>query len=599
MSANTKTKYGTQSKYLPAELVEIDLALERIMQWNKWSLTITQGSFSGGVAASAGTHNGADGQDLTPNEEKAKEKFLRILGCMHYIRPAIPKVWSRHNHGGRDYSTGGSAGFKAQLAAYHRRENALANRGRDTGYRMMVFPKHVYKGYIGYVQATTNATAWEQQTKASKALTKCVKNQITYVVAETEVSGQRWYITLTGKCLKASEWKKIAQPKGATPEKPNVQPKAAPVTAIKQWYKVTKAPAYGRVGPGVEGVAKKGDDFKRAVGFEIYAVKRTVTGEGVFVCTAHDTWYAESSLTKFTPGAPKPPAKPPAPVAPVSVALNVGTRNVIFRRLTPTGVNPPFRDVKKGLSYADRVPLLAQDIAAAKLQLVGTQEAGTYAASDLLAAGVSLVTKKPWDNILHGDNAGDICQGILWDTTVFRMLSEGKFDLTGTDHDWLVWTEQQIIVNGVKVWFGVLHSEYRAGGTSSKGNQYDKRREQQSDEAMKFLLSKAGPDDVVILTGDFNSSFQNAYDGPGKAAKANGFVDAETAALQQIDTEYNSYHGDSNPKKDSQYDRFFIRKAQVDNGKVLVKLIKVLVSVATRAASDHWQVHIEITVRTK
>lgn len=549
MGANTRTKYGSQNKYLPAELVEINLALEMIMDWGKYSLTITQGSWSGSVSASAGTHNGADGQDLTPNEEKRKEKYLRILGCMHYIRPPLPGVWPRHSHGGRDYSTGGSRGFMQQLAAYHRRENALANRGRDEGYRMLVFPKHIYRGYKGYVQARKNCSAWEQQTKKSKELTKVKKGHMTYVVAETQVAGKRWYVTITGKCILASEWAKIKAPKGATPRKPNPpQPKPKPTP------KPTTPPA------------------------------------------------PKPPVVK-PPVQPKPTPKPPEPID-IVVDLKLGTRNVIFRRYTSTGTNPPFRNVKKGLDYSKRLPLLATDVRAADLDWLGTTEAGTYAASDSLEKAIEKETSTLWNNFLHGDDAGDITQAHLWRDNVLQLIRKGKEKLPkGTSHNWLIWGTYLIKGTDQEITLGVVHGEWHGGGKSAKGNMYDHARRDNVAAAMKFLDTKAGKDGIAVLTGDFNSSLQNPYDGPNVAAKANGWVDAEQVkGISQVNTEYRSYHDQkslSDIKDDKQIDRFFLREADLKSGKVVAKRIRVLASTATRKGSDHFQVDLLINVKAK
>jgi len=520
MGANTLIRTSSGAR-IPDELLEMNRAVEKIMKWGKDSMTVTQGSRSVAVGASGNTHGGDDAEDLTANEAAAKEKYFRLQGGMFYERAPIKGVWSRHVHGGRDYSTVGSKAYAQQLVQYHKRNNALANFGPDTGYRMLVFPKHVYKGYIGYVQARGATNAYEQPTGKSKKITPIKRKQVTYVVAEMEVAGSRWYLTLTGKCIKASRFNKIAKPKTVASTRP------APVVA-------TPAP---------------------------------------------------------TPSAPAS--------KPTSTILNIGTRNVIVNRLTSSGKNGRFTNVKKGLSWHERKPLLAKDAAQANLDLLGTQEAGERSDMAEFATNLELATKHDWDFVYGGDNF-DISQANLWDRSTLGELESGVVDLEGSDHDKLVWSRHRVKATGGSLLIGNLHSEWREGGKSAKGNQYDRLRERQSKKAMAWLIAKAeGTDDVVVLLGDFNSTAQNPYDGPGKAAAATGFRDCESAAKSQVRTEWNSYHGFESPKADKQFDRFFVLQSQIDSGQLEVTHFAVDPNAATKAGSDHYQTRIRIIVRVK
>jgi len=64
-----------------------------------YKLTVVQGSYNpGGVAASAGTHDGGGAVDLTVYDLKRKLKVLKDVGFAAWHRPALPGVWGEHIH---------------------------------------------------------------------------------------------------------------------------------------------------------------------------------------------------------------------------------------------------------------------------------------------------------------------------------------------------------------------------------------------------------------------------------------------------------------------------------------------------------------------
>lgn len=76
-----------------------DGALKRAEVALGYPLTITQGSYNaGGVAASAGTHDGGGVVDLMPWDRERKVKALRAVGFAAWFRPAIPGLWPAHIH---------------------------------------------------------------------------------------------------------------------------------------------------------------------------------------------------------------------------------------------------------------------------------------------------------------------------------------------------------------------------------------------------------------------------------------------------------------------------------------------------------------------
>lgn len=76
-----------------------DAALKKAERRLGYSLTITQGSYNtGGVAASAGTHDGGGVVDLMAWDAENKVKALRAVGFAAWFRPTIPGLWPAHIH---------------------------------------------------------------------------------------------------------------------------------------------------------------------------------------------------------------------------------------------------------------------------------------------------------------------------------------------------------------------------------------------------------------------------------------------------------------------------------------------------------------------
>ncbi|NUO57301.1 MAG: hypothetical protein HOV78_11595 [Hamadaea sp.] len=106
-------------------------------------LTILQGSYNaGGVAASAGTHDGGGAVDLAPYDADRKVLVLREHGFAAWHRAELWKdgvrVWGEHIHAELIGDRMASAGAKAQWAEYLKGENGLANHGPDDGPRDFV-----------------------------------------------------------------------------------------------------------------------------------------------------------------------------------------------------------------------------------------------------------------------------------------------------------------------------------------------------------------------------------------------------------------------------------------------------------------------------
>lgn len=125
------------------------VAAEKLLRtWTgnkKLTLTVFQGSYNGGgVAASAGTHDGSGAADVwsTQAPHALVVKALRTVGFAAWYRAELWKngkrVWGTHIHAIAIGSSELSAGARTQVAAYYRGENGLADHGRDGDVRLPV-----------------------------------------------------------------------------------------------------------------------------------------------------------------------------------------------------------------------------------------------------------------------------------------------------------------------------------------------------------------------------------------------------------------------------------------------------------------------------
>lgn len=123
----------------------------------------TQGSYSGSVGASAGTHNGGGAIDisvrgLTTRQINRLVKRMRRVGWAAWYRPTLPGVWSSHVHaialGTRDLPPLA----RAQVLDYKKGRNGLKGHAVDRHIKMM-------RGHGGDVPYQN----WEQYLKAKRA----------------------------------------------------------------------------------------------------------------------------------------------------------------------------------------------------------------------------------------------------------------------------------------------------------------------------------------------------------------------------------------------------------------------------------------------
>lgn len=120
-------------------------ALEQTAKRLGYTLTLLQGSYHTGVAASAGTHDGGGVVDLAPYDAARKVRELRRAGFAAWHRPAIPGVWDEHIHAVLIGNARLSSSAKAQVAEYLAGYDGLAGNGRDTGPRDFVRARFTWR----------------------------------------------------------------------------------------------------------------------------------------------------------------------------------------------------------------------------------------------------------------------------------------------------------------------------------------------------------------------------------------------------------------------------------------------------------------------
>lgn len=436
-------------------------------------VTMLQGGYNkGGVAASAGTHDGGGAFDLTPYNWKNRIYVFRLLGAAQWHRTAIKNVWVEHLHTVVCGDGTASAGAKAQVQEYYANGDGLAGSLKDPDWRPDVLPILFHlDGDLSKRYAKVDCHLYNEPTTKGKQ-TETVKVGDSFTpVAVVKAGEHYWFITADGSC-----------------------------------------------------------------GYE----------------------------DNFTSTKPKaPPAKSTAK----TLTFRTGTMNVIRWRLgrtNPRGV----ASFQKGPDYyPTRCAGFAKMQEAMSVSICTTTESGQYVDADhlteALGAGV-------WNNVLHGDDAGDITQAIHW-YNKRAMLDEGRYE-TGPAreaayHNTATWVLLRDTATGIIQLQVAHHADYRARGTYT-ASASDRIREKHTkvliSEAEKIAEAAATKYKVknipIIFSGDFNQDKDDFYDGPGKAMGAAGYIDVETVATSKSGptTTLNSYS--STKTTGRRVDRIFVKK---------------------------------------
>lgn len=124
------------------------LTVEHRLGYSPLSLTVLQGSYNpGGVDVSGGTHDGGGAVDLTAQDWQAKVHALRAVGFAAWHRPELPGKWGEHVHavliGNRELSPAA----QAQVDAYRKGRNGLADDAPDHSWRPDPLPRYTMPLY--------------------------------------------------------------------------------------------------------------------------------------------------------------------------------------------------------------------------------------------------------------------------------------------------------------------------------------------------------------------------------------------------------------------------------------------------------------------
>ena len=140
MATNTARVHGKracdcQVKILP--LLESKLRAAGAVKQDLSGL-ITQGAYSTGVAASAGTHAGGGVLDVKWSTVDTAAKLKAWRECGYTMSPRLESEgpWPRHGHGVLIGCPHLSPTAARQVVAYRQGRNGLSNQGRDRGPRV-------------------------------------------------------------------------------------------------------------------------------------------------------------------------------------------------------------------------------------------------------------------------------------------------------------------------------------------------------------------------------------------------------------------------------------------------------------------------------
>lgn len=195
------------------------------------NVTMVQGGYNaGGVAASAGTHDGGGAFDLTPWNWQNRVRVFRLLGVAYWDRPALRYVWAHHNHGIVCGDGTASAGAKAQVTAYlpPRARNGLATNLPDPNWRPAGLPIYFHlDGDLRTRYCRTACHVYDSPSSVGKNLGPVPVGSELVPVAVVRAAGNYWFITADGRC--GFEGNFSTTPPGTDPEP---EPTPSPATSV-------------------------------------------------------------------------------------------------------------------------------------------------------------------------------------------------------------------------------------------------------------------------------------------------------------------------------------------------------------------------------
>lgn len=230
VAANTRVTYqGRTVNERTRQILEAANTLLRSKRYGSETsdIYLVQGSYNGGgVAASAGTHDGGGAGDVTAHNYKNRIKVLRLLGCAAWYRPTIKNLWSAHIHFIVIGDNTASWGAKSQVADYKANRNGLANKGRDEDWRPLnVNITFAPNSVLGTYYAAKNTNMYTQPYGKSSKVSALAKGKKFTVVAKVKNAyGNTWGVNPEGNWVDMSK---------LTRTKPVVKPKKAKNLVVK------------------------------------------------------------------------------------------------------------------------------------------------------------------------------------------------------------------------------------------------------------------------------------------------------------------------------------------------------------------------------
>lgn len=191
------TRVVFRGKRLNTRTRDMVLAAEKLLGYN---LTIIQGSYnSGGVAASAGTHDGGGAVDVWgkgTGDAATVANVMRRVGFAAWHRTPAQGNWGHHVHAIAIGDAELSRGARNQVASYKSGHNGLASNGKDTFSRAYVNNTwETYKATAKPVDVKPTIPAQTFHTLSIKAGTK---NQPLSAWTKNEVEMFLSYAVQTG-----------------------------------------------------------------------------------------------------------------------------------------------------------------------------------------------------------------------------------------------------------------------------------------------------------------------------------------------------------------------------------------------------------------
>lgn len=285
MSATTKTTYqGHTVNMKTKEILGVMNYLLRldINGGETSDMTMTQGSYSTGVSASGGTHDGGGVFDLTATNIDNRVKVGRKIGAPGWERFASSR-WPHHGHFFVDGDPTKSAAAEDQEDEYHHRGDGLLGGAPDYGYHMDVFPKFIYHTTRARWINVVPAFGYSQPTSSAERRIDGTWRAEGYVTDSNDLCRVRvgqveWFVDKAGRFFKRSNW--VRRPSGYTAK-------------VEAWT-VAADLAYGRNAPGPD-AEKIGTPLARGTDFTSlgYVTRDNVT----YVLNRGGRWFTATSLT--------------------------------------------------------------------------------------------------------------------------------------------------------------------------------------------------------------------------------------------------------------------------------------------------------------